>query len=153
ELVSLLRDGRPYKMGKRLGNLITADEVLEEIDEALGPGSGADALRYFYLSLHHTTKVKLDIEMAKKASLDDNPAIYLQYGHARLCSLLRKAHAAGFEVPHPDEVAFGKLAHPLELSLIQRLGTFPQVVRDGGRDLTATGVLAFLQGLAGDFHA
>lgn len=151
QLVSLLKDGKPYRLSKRRGNLITADDVLDEIDEALGPGAGTDALRYFYLSRRTDNPVEIDIEIAKKAGLD-NPAIYLQYGHARLCSVLRKAADIGFTVPTVDEVDLGKLTHPLELSMMQRLGTFPQVVADAGRDLMVTGVIAFLNSMAEDFN-
>src|SRR5690606_20870276 len=84
QLVNLLRDGKPYKMGKRLGNLITIEEIVEEIDEAAQrEGAGADALRYFYLSRRLDTTIDIDIEVAKKASLD-NPVFYLQMGYARL---------------------------------------------------------------------
>jgi hypothetical protein len=107
-----VRDGKPYKMGKRLGHLITCDEVLDEIDEALGKGAGADALRYFYLSRRTENPVELDVELAKKATLD-NPAIYLQYGHARLCSILRKAAENGLTVPALTPALEAKLTHPL----------------------------------------
>src|SRR6185295_8960202 len=91
QLVNLLRDGKPYKMGKRLGNLITIEEVVEEIDEAAQrKGAGADALRYFYLSRRSDTTIDLDLEVAKKSSLD-NPVFYLQYGYARACSIQRRA--------------------------------------------------------------
>jgi arginyl-tRNA synthetase len=152
QMVSLLKEGKPYKMGKRLGNLITADEVLEEIDEALGKGAGADAMRYFYLSRRSENPIELDVDIAKKAALD-NPAIYLQYGHARFCSLLRMAAECGYQVPAAGEAQLGKLTHRLELSLIQRMGAFPRVVEDAGRELTATGIIQFLEGLAQDFNA
>src|SRR6185295_11485483 len=67
QLVSLLRDGKPYKMGKRLGNLVTIEEVIEEIDLAAGrKGAGADAFRYFYLARRSESAIDLDIEVAKK---------------------------------------------------------------------------------------
>src|SRR5262249_31745519 len=100
QLVSLLRDGKPYKMGKRLGNLITVEEIIEEIDQAAGrKGAGADALRYFYLIRRSETSIDLDIELAKKSSLD-NPVFYIQMGHARLAGILRRAkNVFGLDVP------------------------------------------------------
>ena len=152
QLVSLMRDGKPYKMGKRLGNLITCDEVIEEIDEALGPGAGSDALRYFYLSRRTENPVELDVELAKKATLD-NPAIYLQYGHARLCSILRKAGENGLVVPAITPALESKLTHPLELALLAKAGAFPRVVREASRELAPSKVLVFLGELAQDFHS
>jgi arginyl-tRNA synthetase len=153
QLVSLLKDGKPYKMGKRLGNLITCDEVVEEIDEALGPGAGTDALRYFYLSRRTENPVELDIDIAKKATID-NPAIYLQYGHARFCSVLKKAHdALGMSVPAFDPALAARLTHPLELSSLQRLGSFPRVVQQAAKDLSPTVIIQFLKEMAEDFNA
>ena len=152
QLVSLVKEGKPYRLSKRRGNLITTDDVLEEIDEALGPGAGADALRYFYLSRRTDNPVVIDVDIATKASID-NPSIYLQYGHARFCSLLRKGTEVGFSVPTLDEVDLSKLTHPLELSMIQHLGTYPQVVRDAVRELMSTGVIGFLNRLGEDFNA
>jgi arginyl-tRNA synthetase len=152
QLVSLVRDGKPVRMGKRLGNLITCDEVLEEIDEALGEGAGADALRYFYLSRRTENPVEIDVELAKKASLD-NPAIYIQYGHARLCSILRKARTdIGLEVPPFDPKLASLLTLPEELAILQRIGTFPRVVREAAKELAPSKIVTFLQELAQDFH-
>lgn len=153
QLVSLVRDGKPYKMGKRLGNLITVDEVLEEIDEALGKGAGADALRTFYLSRRTEVPVELDVELAKRASLD-NPSLYLQYGHARLCSILRKASdEVGLGVPAIATVDLTKLEHPGELAILQLLGTYPRVLEDAARDLAPYRVLFYLQELSEAFHS
>src|SRR5258708_13319751 len=78
-------------MGRRVENLVTIEEVVEEIDLAAGrKGAGSDALRYFYLARRSESPIDLDIELAKKNSLD-NPVFYLQYGHARLVSILRRA--------------------------------------------------------------
>jgi arginyl-tRNA synthetase len=153
QLVSLVRDGKPYKMGKRLGNLITADEVMEEVDEALGEGAGKDAIRYFYLSRRMEIPVELDVELAKRSSLD-NPAIYLQYGHARLASILRRAKQdLNLEAPAFDAALAAKLTLPGELAILQHLGTYPRVVREAARDLAPSRVLFYVQELAELFQA
>jgi arginyl-tRNA synthetase len=153
QLVSLVRDGKPYKMGKRLGNLITCDEVLEEIDETLGEGAGRDALRYFYLSRRTENPVELDVELAKKATLD-NPAVYLQYGHARLCSILKKAKdEIGIDLPPYDAALASKLTHPLELEMLLRLGAFPRVVREASKEYAPSKILVYLNDLAQSFHS
>jgi arginyl-tRNA synthetase len=154
QLVSLLRDGKPYKMGKRLGNLVTIEEIVEEIDDAAGrKGAGADALRYFYLARRNETSIELDIEIAKKTSLD-NPVFYLQYGHARLVSILRRAKEVfGLEVPRYQPKLASRLVHPDELSLLGQLGTFPRVVGEAASEHAPHRVVFFLQELAQAFQS
>ncbi len=133
QLVNLLRDGKPYKMGKRLGNLITIEEVVDEIDEAARRvGAGADALRYFYLSRRSDTTIDLDLEVAKKTSLD-NPVFYLQYGYARACSMLARAD----EVFHVGTAALrltpalaARLDQDDELAIVATLGRFPALLAE-----------------------
>jgi arginyl-tRNA synthetase len=154
QLVFLLRNGEPVKMGKRLGNIITIEEVLEEIDEAAGRrGAGADALRYFYLSRRSDTTVEVDLEVAKKASLD-NPVFYLQYGYARAESMLRRAREVfGASLPRPAPAALAKLREPDELAIAGRLGRFPAVVRESAALREPHRVLFYLQELSQEFQS
>jgi arginyl-tRNA synthetase len=154
QLVSLLRDGKPYKMGKRLGNLVTVEEVIEEIDVAAGrKGAGADALRYFYLVRRSESPIDLDIEVAKKSSLD-NPVFYLQYGHARLVSILRRAKEKfGLAVPPWSPKLAARLTHPDELAILGHVGTFPRVVREAAAERAPHRILFFLQELAQAFQS
>jgi arginyl-tRNA synthetase len=150
QLVFLLRNGEPVKMGKRLGNIITLSEVVEEIDEAAGRrGAGADALRFFYLSRRSDTTVEFDIEIAKKSSLE-NPVFYLQYGYARASSMLRRAR----EVFHVEPGrSLEKLAHPDELAITARLGRFPRVLREAAELREPHRVVFYLQELSQDFQS
>lgn len=154
QLVNLLRDGKPYKMGKRLGNLITVEEVVEEIDEAAGRrGAGADALRFFYLSRRSDTVIDLDLEVAKKASLD-NPVFYLQYGYARLCSILRRAREVfGIEPPRWTSALSAKLVHADELSILARLGRFPAMVAEAAALREPHRTIFYLQELSQAFQS
>jgi arginyl-tRNA synthetase len=128
QLVNLLRDGKPYRLGKRLGNLITIEEVVQEIDHSMNrAGAGADALRYFYLSRRNDVSIDLDIEIAKKQSLD-NPVFYLQMGYARLCSILRRGLTFGLSPPTFSEAVAERLAHPDELALLGHVGRFPALL-------------------------
>ncbi|HEY3594540.1 MAG TPA: arginine--tRNA ligase, partial [Polyangiaceae bacterium] len=154
QLVSLLRDGKPYKMGKRLGNLVTIDELVEEIDAAAGrKGAGADALRYYYLIRRSESPIEFDIEEAKKKSLD-NPVFYLQYGHARLVSILRRAKDM-FDLtpPHYTPALAARLTHPDELSILGHLGTFPRIVREAAAERAPHKLLFFLQELGQSFQS
>jgi arginyl-tRNA synthetase len=154
QLVSLLRDGKPYKMGKRLGNLVTIDELVDEIDAAAGrKGAGADALRYYYLVRRSESPIEFDIEEAKKNSLD-NPVFYLQYGHARLVSILRRANDVfGLSVPRYTPKLLARLTHPDELAILGHLGTFPRVVRDAAAERAPHKLLFFLQELGQAFQS
>ncbi len=154
QLVKLQRDGVEVKMGKRLGNLITVDEVVEEIDAAAGRvGAGADALRYYYLSRRTETPIVLDIEQAKKQSLD-NPVFYLQYGHARLCAIMRRAEDVfGLKVPRFQKRHADKLVHPEELAMLMLVGSFPRIVEDSARERAPHRVVFFLQELSQAFQS
>jgi arginyl-tRNA synthetase len=156
QLVNLLRDGVPYKMGKRLGNLITIEEVVDEIDEgAQRAGAGADALRYFYLSRRSDTTIDLDLEVAKKASFD-NPVFYLQYGYARACSMLARAEAT-FHVdtarlrPTPELLA--RLDQDDELSILATLGRFPGVLAESAALREPHRIVFYLQELSQAFQS
>jgi arginyl-tRNA synthetase len=155
QLVNLLRDGKPVKMGKRLGNLITIEEVVEEIDEAARrKGAGTDALRYFYLSRRSDSTIDLDLEIAKKSSLD-NPVFYLQYGYARLCSIQRRAKEVyGIDIPAFDADLCGqKLTHPDELAMLGRLGRFPGVVAESAALREPHRIIFFLQEISQAFQS
>jgi arginyl-tRNA synthetase len=149
QLVYLTKAGQPVKMGKRAGNIVTVDEVMDEIDEAAGrKGAGADALRFFFLSRSASSNVEFDIELAKKASLD-NPVFYVQYGHARLCSILHNGVSMGL-APRAD---WAKLVHPDELAIAHKLGELPDVVAEAARLREPHRLVFYVQELARDFQS
>jgi arginyl-tRNA synthetase len=149
QLVYVVKGGEQVKSSKREGKFVTVHDVMDEIDAATGrPGSGADALRFFFLSRSAGSNVDFDVDLAKKASLD-NPVFYVQYGHARLCSILRNGQALGL-APGSD---WTKLTHPDELALIHKLGDFPDVISDSARLREPHRVVFYLQELARDFQS
>jgi arginyl-tRNA synthetase len=155
QMVSLLKDGQPYRMGKRLGNFITIDEVLEEIDEATGrPGAGRDALRYYFCARRTDAQLEIDVEIAKKQSLD-NPVYYLQYGHARLCAILRKAEVeCGIDRAAPaSSVELARVAHPDELAIVALLSELPDAIAEAARERAPQRIVAYLTGLAQSFQS
>jgi arginyl-tRNA synthetase len=150
QLVFITKGGEAVKSSKRAGNVITVDEVMDEIDDAAGrKGAGADALRFFFLSRGATSNVEFDIELAKKKSLD-NPVFYVQYGHARLCSILRKAKSLDLAA---DASALSSLVHPDELAIAMRLSEYPGVVAEAAARREPHRVVFFLQELAREFQS
>jgi arginyl-tRNA synthetase len=156
QLVFITKGGEAVKMGKRAGNIVTIDEVMDEVDDAAGrKGAGADALRFFFLSRSANSNVEFDIELAKKNSLD-NPVFYVQYGYARLCSIQRNAKTLGLETPPGDALtghALDGLVHPDELAMCQKLGDFPELVADAARLREPHRIVFYVQELARDFQS
>src|SRR5580765_6273893 len=113
--VRFIRDGQEISMSKRAGEFITLDELLGEV--------GVDAARWFFASRAATTGIDFDIELAKTQSAD-NPVYYVQYAHARIASILRKAADAGLEPA--DDVA-GWLAGAPEAALARAVVRLPEV--------------------------
>jgi arginyl-tRNA synthetase len=154
QLVFVYRDGKLVKFSKRAGNVIAAEEILEEIDDAVGrTGAGRDALRFFFLSRTANTNVEFDIDLAKKRSLD-NPVFYVQYGHARLSSILRKAREIGFSPPQRlAGPAWAPLTHPDELAVAARLSEFPGVVASAAAERAPHKLVFYVQELAEAFQS
>ncbi|MGI6755797.1 MAG: arginine--tRNA ligase [Atopobiaceae bacterium] len=156
QLVNLLRNGKPVRMSKRKGTMITFDELLKEV--------GPDATRYTLISKSSNQMIDFDIEAVKLKSAD-NPVYYVQYAHARICSILRKAAGLGRE--EADELgmdAVGKratgdtydlslLSNPSELALSRKLAEFPGLVEACARDRAPFRLTHYAEELAAEFHS
>ena len=138
--VRFVRDGQEISMSKRAGEFITLDELLAEV--------GVDAARWFFASRAVTTEIDFDIELAKKQS-NENPVYYVQYAHARIASILRKAADAGLAPAH--DVA-GTLSGAPEAALARAIVRFPEVVEDAVAAEETQGVTAYATELATTFH-
>jgi arginyl-tRNA synthetase len=162
QMVSLVKDGQPYRMSKSAGTFITIDEILDEIDAGAGhEGAGRDALRYFLLSRSSDSPMEIDIGLAKKQSVD-NPVFYAQYSHARMHQILERALTAPeFEdararglltVPACfDAKLAARLALSEEKELLAMCDLFPQVVREAAEHRAPHRVLFFVQEVAQAF--
>jgi arginyl-tRNA synthetase len=147
--VRFIRDGKEIAMSKRTGEFITLDELLAEI--------GVDAARWFFASRAASSGIDFDIELAKKQS-SDNPVYYVQYAHARIASILRKAAAAGMVPPAADEARVLELLEGIlpgvpEAQLARQIGRLPEVVEDAAESRETHGVTAYATELATTFHA
>jgi len=144
QMVNLLRDGVPFTMGKRSGNFITLREVIDEV--------GRDACRFFFLIRRCDSQLDFDLELAKQQS-SDNPVYYVQYAHARVCSINRNAQEAGVSLPAPGEVDYKCLALPEELALAKLLARFQEVIEGAALNYEPHRVVFYLQDLAAQFHS
>ena len=143
QMVSLLRDGEEIAMSKRSGEFITLREVIEEV--------GADAARYFYIQRSFDSHLDFDLELAKEESTD-NPVYYIQYAHARICSLLEKIREEGLEIKPLAEVNLNELTSEAELDLIQMLAEYPEEIAECAQSREPHHLARYAYELAGSFH-
>ncbi|NKE71471.1 arginine--tRNA ligase [Candidatus Manganitrophus noduliformans] len=147
QLVNLLREGKPVAMSKRSGEFVTLREVMDEV--------GVDATRFFFLMRRSDTSLDFDLDLAKKASTE-NPVYYVQYAHARVCSILRVATERGLNVE--TEIQNVKLADltvldlPEEQALIKQLSNYPDLLQSAAEVLEPHRLTFYLQELAGMLH-
>jgi arginyl-tRNA synthetase len=139
--VRFIRDGEELSMSKRAGTFITLDELLSEL--------GTDAARWFFASRGANVNMDIDIELAKRQS-SENPVYYVQYAHARIASILRKATDAGLA---PAGGADGLLGGEPESRLARVVARFPEVVEDAAAGQETQGITTFATELATAFHA
>ena len=150
QLVNLLRDGEPVRMSKRTGEMVTFGELVDEV--------GVDATRFLMLSRSSDQPVDFDIEVAKKQDAS-NPVYYVQYAHARICSILRKA--AGDDAASAGELAarvvpadadLSPLVHESELALMRKIDDFAELIALSARDRAPYRLTHYAQELASLFH-
>ena len=141
QLVNLVRAGQPVRMSKRAGNVVTIDDIVGAI--------GVDATRYALARYSLDTTIDLDLDLWTQRG-NDNPVYYVQYAHARICSLMRAAAAAGITLGDGYDASL--LSHDRENDLLKVLAEFPAVVADAARLRQPHRVARYLEGLAGTYH-
>jgi arginyl-tRNA synthetase len=144
QLVNLLRGGQPVAMSTRAGEFVTLNDVIQEV--------GSDAARFIFLTRHHASPLEFDLELAKQKT-NDNPVYYVQYVHARIASIIRKAEDRGLPLGQWPDETLGRLVQPEEIQLINTLGKYPEVVAGSAEFMEPHRITYFLMGLASDFHA
>jgi len=144
QMVNLLRDGQPFTMGKRSGNFVTLREVVDEV--------GRDACRFIFLMRRSDSHLDFDLELAKQQS-NDNPVYYVQYAHARICSINRNAAEQKIELPKPGAVDFSCLEQEDELALAKHLSRFEETIVGAAENHEPHRIVFYLQELAAQFHS
>jgi arginyl-tRNA synthetase len=144
QLVNLLRGGEQVAMSTRSGEFVTLREVIDEV--------GRDACRFFFLMRRSDSQLDFDLELAKKQSTE-NPVYYVQYAHARVCSINRNAAQLGMAMPAIGEVDFDRLTLEDELTLAKILSRYPETVEGAARHFEPHRIVFYLQDLAARFHS
>lgn len=142
QMVNLFRGGQAVIMSKRTGELVTLSEIVEEV--------GADAARFFFLMRSSESQLDFDLDLAKEQS-DRNPVFYVQYAHARICSILRQAQEQGIPTPEATE-SLALLKSPEEEQLMEQLAQLPLVVWEAAERMEPHRLAHYAQDLAGQFH-
>jgi arginyl-tRNA synthetase len=142
QMVKVLRGGLPVPMSKRTGEFVELREVVSEV--------GKDAARFLFLTRRSEAQLDFDIEVAKRQSMD-NPVFYVQYAHARACSMARKAAEGGLPGPYAD-ADLALLTLPEELGIMKHLAVYPEMVLNSALAHEPHRVTTYLQELAAAFH-
>lgn len=144
QLVNLLRGGQPVAMSTRAGEFVTLRDVIDEV--------GKDAARFIFLTRHYESPLDFDLEVAKQQT-NENPVYYVQYVHARISSIIRKAVENGMADVQWDETAIARLVELEEIQLIKTLARYPETVAASAEKLEPHRITFFLMNLAAAFHA
>ena len=142
QLVSLFRDGEPVRMSKRTGEMVTLDEVIDEV--------GPDAARFYLVMRGADTPLDFDLTLARQETAD-NPVFYVQYAHARICSILRNADEVGLS-GDTGAIEVSRLVAPDERQLLLMIAAFPDEVRTAAQAREPHRIARYAQDLAAAFH-
>ena len=143
QLVKVMRGGRESRISKRAGDLLLLDDLVDLL--------GADAARMTFLLQSLDKRQVIDLDLAASQSME-NPVFYVQYAHARICSLLREASDRAVSRPPLEETDLEVLDHPRELALLRTLGELPDVVAAAAAERAPHKLTTWVRDLAGDFH-
>ena len=145
--VTLQRGGQQISMSKRAGHIVTLDEILDEV--------GVDAARFFFVMLAPESPLTFDLELAVQQS-NDNPVYYVQYGHARIASLIAHARSSESTAAFVEAAKRGegleRLTHPAELAVVRRLAAWPRLVASAAHALAPHRLTLYAREVAADFH-
>lgn len=144
QLVKLYQNGELVTMSKRSGQYVTLEDLIEEV--------GYDAARYFFVMRNPDSPMDFDLDLAKSKS-SDNPVFYVQYAHARICSILRQAQSLGYQEPDFKTVDYSVLKEEQELALMKNLADLPEEIAVAADTLEPHRLCSYLHDLASSFHS
>ncbi|MBP1969830.1 arginyl-tRNA synthetase [Virgibacillus natechei] len=142
QMVNLFEKGEKQKMSKRSGNAVSLRELMDEV--------GIDATRYFFMARSNDSQLDFDMDLARSET-NDNPVYYVQYAHARICTMLKQAESKGFQVDGDYDATL--LTAEKEIDLLKKLGEFPQTVADAAQKHTPHKITQYVFDLATLLHS
>lgn len=148
QMVALLRDGKPVQMGKRSGEFVTLRDVIDDVSTAEAT-SGRDAVRFTFLTRKPDAQLDFDLDVARRTSMD-NPVYYVQYGHARLASIVAKGHEQGLSAA--DGGGLAPLTRDDERQLAMTIAALPEVIARAARSREPHQVAFYLMDACKQFH-
>lgn len=144
QMVNLLRDGKPVQMSKRAGTIITLREIMDEV--------GVDATRFFFVIRRCDSTLDFDLELAKKAT-SENPVFYVQYAHARICSIYRELEERGVTLPGMEEFDVSLVTDQSEINLAKAISRLPEEVEKSADEFAPHRIAYYATELAEAFHS
>lgn len=147
--VNLLRGGEAVRMSKRAGQFVTLKQLIDELSEQVGRQFAVDVARFFFLMRSTNAHLDFDMDLAVQQA-ESNPVFYVQYAHARICSIFKQKDEKGIKtIKNPN---LSLLKEPEEIDLIKKLADFPDTVYDSAINMTPHIITKYVQELAGVFH-
>ena len=144
QMVNLLRDGKPVQMSKRAGTIITLREIMDEV--------GVDATRFFFVMRRCDSTLDFDLELAKKAT-SENPVFYVQYAHARICSIYRELEERGVVLPPAEDFDVSQITDQSEINLAKAISRLPEEVAKAADEFAPHRIAYYATELAEAFHS
>lgn len=144
QMVSLFQNGEKVKMSKRTGKAVTMEDLMEEV--------GIDAIRYFFTMRSMDSHLDFDMDLAISTS-NENPVFYVQYAHARICSIFRQAEEQGISIPDYAEIDYSKLTAVHEYDLLRKIGELPAEIAVAAEGYAPHRIIRYVYELAALFHS
>lgn len=144
QMVSLFQDGEKVKMSKRTGKAVTMVDLMDEV--------GVDAIRYFFTMRSMDSHLDFDMDLAISTS-NENPVFYVQYAHARVCSIFRQAEEQGIKVPTPADCDLSKLTAEHEYDLLRKIGELPEEIAVAAENYAPHRLVRYVYELSALFHS
>ncbi|WP_068778078.1 arginine--tRNA ligase [Paenibacillus sp. GM2] len=144
QMVSLFQDGEKVKMSKRTGKAVTMVDLMDEV--------GVDAIRYFFTMRSMDSHLDFDMDLAISTS-NENPVYYVQYAHARICSIFRQAEEQGIALPTPDSANLNKLTSEHEYDLLRKIGELPEEIGIAADNFAPHRLVRYVYELAAQLHS